>query len=67
MKRRRFLQLAAGTAAAAAVRRTAFASVNHEQKIVLTIRDRMLDAGDAIRVGAGERVRFHFVHAGRPG
>jgi FtsP/CotA-like multicopper oxidase with cupredoxin domain len=66
MKRRRFLQLAAGTAAAAAVRTTVLASVHHEQEILLTIRDRMLDAGDAIRVGAGERVRFHFVHAGAP-
>jgi FtsP/CotA-like multicopper oxidase with cupredoxin domain len=66
MKRRRFLQLAAGTAAAAAVRTTALASVHHEQEIFLTIRDRMLVAGDAIRVGAGERVRFHFVHAGAP-
>ncbi len=66
MKRRRFLQLAAGTAAAAAVRTTALASVHHEQEIFLTIRDRMLDAGDAIRVAAGERVRFHFVHAGAP-
>jgi FtsP/CotA-like multicopper oxidase with cupredoxin domain len=64
MKRRRFLQLAAGTAAAAAVRTTAFASVHHEQEIFLTIRDRMLDPGDAIRVRAGEGVRFHFVHAG---
>jgi FtsP/CotA-like multicopper oxidase with cupredoxin domain len=66
MKRRRFLQLAAGTAAAAAVRTTALASVHHEQEIFLTIRDRILHAGDAIRVGAGERVRFHFVHAGAP-
>jgi FtsP/CotA-like multicopper oxidase with cupredoxin domain len=64
MKRRRFLQLAAGTTAAAAVRTTAFASVNRDQEIFLAIRDRMLDAGDAIRVRAGERVRFHFVHAG---
>src|ERR1700683_3052560 len=64
MKRRRFLQLAAGTTAAAAVRTTAFASVNHEQELFLTIRDRMLDAGEVIRVRAGERVRFHFVHAG---
>ena len=66
MKRRRFLQLAAGTAAAAAVRTTAFASVNRDQEIFLAIRDRMLDAGDAIRVRAGQRVRFHFVHAGAP-
>jgi FtsP/CotA-like multicopper oxidase with cupredoxin domain len=66
MKRRRFLQLAAGTAAAAAVRTTAFASVQHEQEIFLTIRDRMVDPGDTIRVGAGERVRLHFVHAGAP-
>jgi FtsP/CotA-like multicopper oxidase with cupredoxin domain len=66
MKRRRFLQLAAGTAAAAAVRTTAFASINRDQEIFLAIRDRMLDAGDAIRVGAGERVRLHFVHAGAP-
>jgi FtsP/CotA-like multicopper oxidase with cupredoxin domain len=63
MKRRRFLQLAAGTAAAAGVRNRAFASVQHEQEIFLAIRDRMLDAGDAIRVRVGERVRFHFVHA----
>jgi FtsP/CotA-like multicopper oxidase with cupredoxin domain len=64
MKRRRFLQLAAGTAAAAAVRTTAFVSVHHEQQVLLTIRDRMLDPGDAIQVQAGERMRFHFVHAG---
>jgi FtsP/CotA-like multicopper oxidase with cupredoxin domain len=66
MKRRRFLQLAAGTAVAAAVRTTTFAYVHHEQEIFLTIRDRMLDAGDAIRVVAGERVRLHFAHAGAP-
>jgi FtsP/CotA-like multicopper oxidase with cupredoxin domain len=66
MKRRRFLQLAAGTAAAAAVRTTAFASVHRDQEIFLAIRDRMFDAGHAIRVRAGERVRFHFVHAGAP-
>jgi FtsP/CotA-like multicopper oxidase with cupredoxin domain len=66
MKRRCFLQLAAGTAAAAAVRTTALASVRHAQEIFLTIRDRTFDAGDTIRVGAGERVRFHFVHAGVP-
>ncbi len=64
MKRRRFLQLAAGTAAAAAVRATAFASVNRDQEVFLAIRDRSLGAGDAIRVRAGERVRFHFVHVG---
>jgi FtsP/CotA-like multicopper oxidase with cupredoxin domain len=64
MKRRRFLQLAAGITAAAAVRTTAFASVNRDQEIFLAIRDRMLEAGNAIRVRAGERVRFHFVHAG---
>ena len=66
MKRRRFLQLAAGTAGAAAVRATVLASVHNEQEVLLTIRDRALDARDAIRVGAGERVRFHFVHAGFP-
>jgi FtsP/CotA-like multicopper oxidase with cupredoxin domain len=64
MKRRRFLQLAAGTAAAAAVRTTAFASPNHDQEVFLAIRDQSLGAGNAIRVRAGERVRFHFVHAG---
>ena len=64
MKRRRFLQLAASIAAAAAVRTIAFASLNHDQEVFLMIRDQMLDAGDAVRVGAGERVRFHFVHAG---
>jgi FtsP/CotA-like multicopper oxidase with cupredoxin domain len=66
MKRRRFLQLAAGTAGAAAVRTTAFALVNRDQEIFLAIRDRMLDAGDGILVRAGERVRLHFVHAGAP-
>jgi FtsP/CotA-like multicopper oxidase with cupredoxin domain len=66
MKRRRFLQLAAGTAAAGAVRAKALSSVHNEQEILLTIRDRVLDARDVIRVGAGERVRFHFVHAGIP-
>src|ERR1700747_123804 len=66
MKRRRFLQLAAGAAGAVTVRATALAAVHNEQEILLTIRDRMLDARDAIRVGAGERVRFHLVHAGAP-
>jgi FtsP/CotA-like multicopper oxidase with cupredoxin domain len=65
MKRRRFLQLAAGIAGAA-VAPTGFAFSNHEQEIFLTIRERMLGAGDGIRVKAGERVRFHFVHAGDP-
>jgi FtsP/CotA-like multicopper oxidase with cupredoxin domain len=65
MKRRRFLQFAASSAVAAAVP-TALASLNDEQQIFLTIRERMLDGGDAIRVEAGERVRFHFVHAGNP-
>ena len=64
MKRRRFLQLAAGAAAGAAVRTTAFASLNHDQEIFLAIRDQSLGAGDAVRVRAGQRVRFHFVHAG---
>ncbi len=66
MKRRRFLQLAASTAAAAAVRTTAFASPNHDQEVLLAIRDQIARGGDAIRVQAGERVRFHFVHAGAP-
>ena len=64
MKRRRFLQLAASAAAGAAVRTTAFASLNHDQEVFLVIRDQSLGAGDAVRVRAGERVRFHFVHAG---
>jgi FtsP/CotA-like multicopper oxidase with cupredoxin domain len=67
MKRRRFLQLAASTAAAAAARTTAFASPNHDQEVLLAIRDQSLGAGDAVRVQAGERVRFHFVHAGALG
>ncbi len=66
MKRRRFLQLAASAAAAVGVRTTAFASVHYDREIFLTIRGRRFDAGDAIRVGAGEHVRFHFVHAGAP-
>ena len=65
MIRRRFLQLAVGTAGAV-VAPTAFAFSNHEQEIFLTIRERMLGAGDAIRAKAGERVRFHFIHAGDP-
>jgi FtsP/CotA-like multicopper oxidase with cupredoxin domain len=67
MKRRRFLQLAAGAAAASAVRTTAFASVHHEQEVFLTIRDRVLDPGETIQVEAGKRMRFHFVHAGASG
>jgi FtsP/CotA-like multicopper oxidase with cupredoxin domain len=67
MKRRRFLQLAASTAAAVAARTTAFASPNHDQEVLLAIRDQSLGAGDAVRVQAGERVRFHFVHAGALG
>jgi len=67
MKRRRFLQLAASTAAAAAVRTTAFASLNHDQEVFLAIRDQSLGAGDPVRVQAGKRVRFHFVHAGALG
>jgi FtsP/CotA-like multicopper oxidase with cupredoxin domain len=66
MNRRRFLQLGAGTAAAAAVRTTALASVHNEREIFLAIRDRKFDAGDSIRAGTGERVRFHFVHTGAP-
>lgn len=66
MKRRRFLQLAAGAGAAAAVRATALASIHNEQQIFLTIRGRAVDAADSIRVAAGERVRFHFDHAGTP-
>jgi FtsP/CotA-like multicopper oxidase with cupredoxin domain len=64
MQRRRFLQLAAGTAGAAAVRTTAFASVHGDQEIFLAIRDQSLGAGDAVRVRPSERVRFHFVHGG---
>jgi FtsP/CotA-like multicopper oxidase with cupredoxin domain len=67
MKRRSFLQLAAGAAAAAAVRTPAFALVNRDQEIFLAIRDQSLGAPDAVRVRPGERVRFHFVHAGGSG
>src|ERR1700761_7022572 len=67
MKRRRFLQLAAGAATGAAVRRRTFASLNHDQEVFLAIRDRSLGAGDAVRVQPGERVQFHFVHAGGAG
>jgi FtsP/CotA-like multicopper oxidase with cupredoxin domain len=67
MKRRRFIQLAAGAAGASAVRTTAFASVHHEQEVFLTIRDRVLDPGETIQVEAGKRMRFHFVHAGASG
>src|ERR1700742_3436324 len=65
MKRRRFLQIAAGIAGAT-VAPTAFAFSNHEQEILLTIHERMLYAKEPIRVKAGERVRFYFVHAGGP-
>jgi FtsP/CotA-like multicopper oxidase with cupredoxin domain len=64
MKRRHFLQLAAGSAAAAAVRTTAFASVRHQQEVFIVIRDQSLGAGDPVRVRPGERVRFNFLHAG---
>jgi FtsP/CotA-like multicopper oxidase with cupredoxin domain len=64
MKRRRFLQLAGVAAAAAAVRTPAFASLNHDQEVFIAIRDKWLDAGEAILVRAGERVQFHFLHAG---
>ena len=64
MKRRRFLQLAGTTAAAAAVRTSAFAPLIRDQEVVIAIRGKSLSAGEAIRVQTGERVRFHFVHAG---
>jgi FtsP/CotA-like multicopper oxidase with cupredoxin domain len=64
MKRRRFLELAAGTAAAATVHTRVFASVNHDQEIFLAIRGQSFGAGDSVRVQPGERVQFHFVHAG---
>jgi FtsP/CotA-like multicopper oxidase with cupredoxin domain len=64
MKRRRFLQLAGMSAAAGAMRTSAFASLIQEQEVFLTIGGKSLGAGEAIRVRAGEQVRFHLVHAG---
>jgi FtsP/CotA-like multicopper oxidase with cupredoxin domain len=64
MKRRRFLELATGTAAGAVFHKTAFASLNRDQEIFLAIRDQSFGANDVVRVRPGERVRFHFLHAG---
>ena len=64
MKRRRFLQLAGMSAAAGAVRTSAFASLIHEQEVFITVSGKSLGAAEAIRVRTGERVRFQFVHRG---
>jgi len=64
MKRRRFLQLAGTTAAGAIVRTSSFASLIHDREVSITIGGPSLGAAEAIQVRAGERVRFHFVHAG---
>jgi FtsP/CotA-like multicopper oxidase with cupredoxin domain len=64
MKRRRFLQLAGMSAAAGGARTSAFASLIQEEEVFLTIGGKSLGVGEAIRVRAGEQVRFHLVHAG---
>lgn len=66
MKRRRFLQLAASAAAGAALHTPARASLHPHQEIFIAIRDRLAGPDDPIRVRSGERVRFHFLHAGDP-
>jgi FtsP/CotA-like multicopper oxidase with cupredoxin domain len=63
MKRRRFLQLA-GTVAAGAVRAPSFASLIQDREVFIRIGGKSLGAGETIHVRAGERVRFHLVHAG---
>jgi FtsP/CotA-like multicopper oxidase with cupredoxin domain len=64
MKRRRFLQLAGTAAVGASVRTSSFASLIQNQEVLITIGDKSLGAGEAIRVRTGEQVRFQFVHAG---
>jgi FtsP/CotA-like multicopper oxidase with cupredoxin domain len=63
MKRRRFLQLAGTVAAGAAVRTSSFASLIQGREVFIAIGGKSLGV-EAIRVRAGEKVRFHFVHAG---
>jgi FtsP/CotA-like multicopper oxidase with cupredoxin domain len=58
MKRRRFLQLAAGAAAGAVIRPAS------GQEVFMTISDGKLGPSEALRVRSGERVLFHFRHAG---
>jgi len=58
MKRRRFLQLAAGAAAGAVIRPAS------GQEVFVKIGDGKLGPGEALRVRSGERVLFHFRHAG---
>jgi FtsP/CotA-like multicopper oxidase with cupredoxin domain len=64
MKRRRFLQVAGTVAASAAVHASSFASLIQGREVFIRIGDKSLGAGEAIRVRAGEQVRFHLVHAG---
>ena len=64
MKRRRFLQWAGTAAAGAAVRASAFASLVQGREVFITVGDKSLGDGAAIRVRTGEQVRFRFVHAG---
>jgi len=59
MKRRRFLQLAAASAAGVVIRPAS------AQEVFMTIGDRKLGPGDALRVQSGERILFHFRHAGK--
>jgi FtsP/CotA-like multicopper oxidase with cupredoxin domain len=58
MKRRRFLQLTAGAAAGAVIRPAS------GQEVFVKIGDGKLRPGEALRVQNGERVLFHFRHAG---
>jgi FtsP/CotA-like multicopper oxidase with cupredoxin domain len=58
MKRRRFLQLAAGAAAGAVIRPAS------GQEVFMTIGDRKPGPRETLRVRCGERVLFHFRHAG---
>jgi hypothetical protein len=58
MKRRRFLQLAAGAAAGAVIRPAS------GQEVFMTIGGGKPGLGEALRVRCGERVLFHFRHAG---
>jgi FtsP/CotA-like multicopper oxidase with cupredoxin domain len=58
MLRRRFLQLAAGAAACATIRPAV------GQEVFMTIGDAQPGPGEALRVRSGERVLFHFRHAG---
>jgi FtsP/CotA-like multicopper oxidase with cupredoxin domain len=59
MKRRRFLQLAAASAAGAVILPAS------GQEVFMTISDQKLGPSEALRVQSGDRILFHFRHGGK--